>query len=55
MVTEIYENEVEETDEEAMMNICAHCGREGVETFPVEDNDPSVGYYSTIFICERCS
>jgi len=54
MVTEIYEPEVEETDEETM-NSCAHCGREGVETFPVEDNDPSVGYYSTIFVCARCS
>ena len=53
MVTEIYENEVEETDEEAA-NSCEHCGREGVETFPVEDNDPSVGYYSTIYVCNRC-
>ena len=54
MVTEIYEPEVEEADQEEFQ-ACAHCGREGVETFPVEDNDPSVGYYSTIFVCERCS
>jgi len=52
MVTEIYENEVEETDEE--LGSCAHCGREGVELFSIEDNDPSVGYYSRIEVCERC-
>jgi hypothetical protein len=52
-----YEDEVEEVKEETdeQFEACAHCGAEGVATFPVSDNDESVGYYSTIFVCARCS
>ena len=34
---------------------CEHCGRLADHLYEVQDNDPSVGYYSTIRVCARCA
>jgi len=40
--------------EEDVIHACEHCGAENVNTYPVDDNDESVGYYSTIYVCQKC-
>jgi len=54
-MTTTYEPEVEETDEETEDHDCPNCGARDVNTWAVDDSDPNVGYYSTIYVCGRCA
>ena len=34
---------------------CERCGELAAGLYEIEDNDPSVGYYSSIKVCAVCS